>query len=286
MYISTDHSIIRENGEVENLLNKDKFPLIENMPLEDLLLLDTINESYREKNFNVYNFYGMGVPRVSQILKECINKEYLLMWAAKIGQKEMFAVKNKATKIGTIVHEMIENFLINGNDLDVSYKCSPMFMDEILRAYSNFKDWIIYIESMGYKIEEIIALEKVVVCPLYGGTVDCIMKINGRVYLVDFKTSKQISYEYIIQVCSYMWIINNGYVPDIPYIDGIGIIRIDKEKRKFEDLFLNNHIPYQRDIINQYYLGFGSLLSCFYNNINMKLLFSDYVKNYKIEEVI
>ena len=53
------------------------------------------------------------------------------------------------------------------------------------------------------------------------------MKI--AIYIIDFKTSKQISYEYIIQTCAYMWLINNGFFPEISHIDGVGIIRVDKE---------------------------------------------------------
>ena len=268
------------------MIDITNLPVIKSLDLEDIFLLDSIDNVYREKHFDVYKYDGVGVPRVSHILKECIGKEYLMLWAAKLGQRQMIIERNKATTIGSRVHEMIEHYLLTGNDLDLSYKTSPVYMNEINRAYENFKDWIIYIESLGYKIEEVIATETPVICPWYGGTIDCIVKINGKIYIIDFKTSKQISYEYITQTCSYMWAVNNGYAPHLPYIDGVGIIRIDKEKRKFEDLFLNNHIPYQADIINHFYNGFGSLLSCFYSNINMKNLFANYKKEYDIKETI
>lgn len=253
--------------------------------LEDIFLLDNINE-YREKHFTVYKYDGREVPRVSEILKECIAKEFLVNWAARIGSKQMFLERKKATEIGSIVHEMIENYLLNNTDMNISFKVPQYYINPIKTAYNNFKDWVKYINSLGYYIEEIVAIEKQVSCPLYGGTIDCIMKINGKYYIVDFKTSKSISYEYIIQTCSYMWIVNNGYCPDLPHIDGIGIIRIDKENKKFEDLFLNEHIPYQNQIINQYFDGFGHLLGSFYHNINMRLLFSSYKKNYCLEEVL
>lgn len=280
------NKIIYIDGEKENLLDKERFPLIENNDIQDLLLLDTIDDDYREKYFNIYNFYGLGVPRVSEILKETINKEYLTIWAAKIGSQQMAIEKNRATTIGSRVHSMIEHYLTTGEDKDLSYMTAPSLMKFIKTAYKNFKNWVSYIESLGYHIEEIIAIEKPIICPLYGGTIDCILRINGKVYIVDFKTSKQISYEYIIQTCAYMWAVNNGYAPDLPHIDGIGIIRIDKENSKFEDLFLNEYIPEQAQIINHYYNGFGSMLSSFYNNINMKLLFSNYKKSYNINETL
>lgn len=254
--------------------------------LEDIYLMDTIDDVYRKKYFTYYDFEGKGVPRVSNILKECIGKESLMMWAATVGKQEMMRIKNQATTVGSYVHEMIENFLLTGNDLDISYKVPHAYILEINMAYSNFKKWISYINSKGYVVEEIIATEYRISCPYYGGTIDCIMKINGKNYIVDFKTSKSISHEYIMQIASYMWIVNNGFCSELPHIDGIGIIRIDKEKDVFEDLFLNEADPRQNMIINNYMRGFGVLVNSYYHNINMRRLFTQYKKEYKIENAI
>ena len=255
--------------------------------LQDIFLLDNISDEYRSKNFDTYKFNGLPVPRVSNILKECISKEFLISWAARLGTQQYMIEKNKATTIGTRVHEMIENYLLTGNDLNLSYKIVPNYIKSVNIAYNNFKLWVDNINNLGYKIEKILATEQEVTCPYYGGTIDCIMKINGAIYIIDFKTSKQISYEYIIQTCAYMWLINNGFFPEISHIDGVGIIRVDKEKEgKFEDLFLNEYTPYQKEIIDQYIRGFGSLLNSYYNNINMKILFSNYKKSYNFEETI
>lgn len=260
-------------------------PTISPIPdnLYDLFLLDELE--FQKDSPYTYNG-TVHVPRVSIILKECISKEYLINWAARIGKQQYAIEKNKATTIGTRVHEMIENYLLNGTDLDLSYKTVPSYMNAVNTAYNNFKNWKSYIESLGYIIEEIIAIEVSIVCPYYGGTIDCICRINGKVYIIDFKTSKKISYEYIIQTSAYMWAVNNGYAPSLPHIDGIGIIRIDKEKNKFEDLFLNESIPYQNNILKQYFVGFGSLLASYYHNLNMKHLFSQYKKQYCIEETL
>lgn len=256
--------------------------------LQDIFLLDNISDEYRSKNFDTYKFNGIPIPRVSNILKECISKEFLISWAARLGIQQYMIEKNKATTIGTKVHEMIENYLLTGNDLNLSCKkIVPNYIKSVNIAYNNFKLWVDNINNLGYKIEKILAIEQEVTCPYYGGTIDCIMKINGAIYIIDFKTSKQISYEYIIQTCAYMWLINNGFFPEISHIDGVGIIRVDKEKEgKFEDLFLNEYIPYQKEIIDQYIRGFGSLLNSYYNNINMKILFSNYKKSYDFEETI
>lgn len=248
--------------------------------LKDIFLLDTIDYKYRENNFSTYDFNGLKVPRVSNILKTCLDQEYLINWAARVGFKKMESIRETATTIGSAVHELIEHFLLTGSDKDVAeLKISPFLQDQVLRSYNNFKQWKLHLEILGCTIEEIIAIETQVVTPLYGGTIDCIMKINGKVYIVDFKTSKQIDYQYIIQTCSYMWAVNNGYGNNLPHIDGIGIIRVDKYKKIYEDLFLNEHIPYQRDMINRYYQGFASMLNCYYRQHDMRILFNNAINN-------
>ena len=76
-----------------------------------------------------------------------------------------------------------------------------------------------------------------------------------------------------------MWTINNGYT-DLPHISGIGIIRVSKESTFFEDLFLNEFIPEQNKILNDYIRGFGALLNAYYEKINMEYQFNQYKKSY------
>lgn len=282
-------------GNINNLIvNNDgsttdlkELPSIEIDKLSDIFLLNNFDSEYRENKWDTYKFNDIPVPRVSNIIKETIAKEYLVNWAAKVGYKGMTYIRNSATFIGSRVHELIEHYLTFQDDLDISYRISPRYMKKIDIAYQNFKLWVNNLENLGYKIEKIYGLEKSISCPYYGGTIDCIAKINGAVYILDWKTSKQISYEYIIQTVAYLWCINHGYVKDVPHIDGVGIVRIDKNKENtYEDLFLNFHIPYQRDILNQYINGFGFMIGSYYNNLNMKLLFDEYQEKYSLKPVL
>lgn len=248
--------------------------------LEDIFDLDL--KEYRDANYDKYEYNGIKVPRVTNIIKECIYKEYLIIWAARIGISKYYEEQRLSLNIGTVTHEMIENFLLYGTDLEVKNNLSVTNQRASV-AYYNFKLWIEKMNSLGYNIK-IIAIEKAIVCPYYGGTIDCIMSINGAIYIVDFKTSKQISYEYFIQTCAYMWAVNNGYFEGISHIDGVGIIRIDKfVKGSFEDVFLNGFIPDQKVIIDHFTLGFGSILSSYYNNINMQIQYDKYLKIYDKE---
>lgn len=256
--------------------------------LYDMLTLDAI-EAYRgRKDFLAYQYNGVNVPRVTKILDDCMNREYLIMWAVNLGKYGYLNEKDFATSVGSKVHEMIEHFLQTGEDLDIEYKKAPKQAPVINRAYNNFKRWYTKLINDGNKFE-LIGLEIPLICPFYAGTCDCICKINGAIYILDFKTSKKISYEYFIQICAYKWMIDNGFLLEynIKHIDGVGIIRVDKESHEYEDLFLNEFNIEQNKIINDYIKGFFSILNTYYNKLNMEYIFSQYKKKYPgLNEII
>ena len=272
-----------ESPELKDFANIDIYPGMDIGELSDIFLLDTIDETYRMKHFDYYDYQGIGVPRVTHILDQCINKEFLIAWAAKLGKQQYFYEKNKATTIGSRTHELIEEFLTTGRFAEnIFYKIAPSLKKNVSIAFDNFKEWMNDLANHGYFISDIIAMEKQITCPYFGGTIDCICRINGKVYIVDFKTSKKISPEYLLQVCAYMWVCNSGYVENIPRIDGVGIIRVDKEsKHKYEDLFLNSFIPWQADAINRYINDFGILLHSYYTILSMNAEFVDIKKSVK-----
>lgn len=265
---------------MENTSIISKYTLIDN--LDDLLELEAIEHERTKEVFSTYTYNGIQIPRVTKIIDSVMNREYLITWALGLGKYGYYNEKDFATSVGQKVHDLIEYYLQNGyKDKDVDYyRKSPRQAPVIERAYNNFKDWFEHLINTGNKFE-LIGLEIPVSCPYYAGTIDCICRINGVTYILDFKTSKKISYEYILQVCAYKWIIDHGFMPEYNFhIDGIGIIRVDKEICRNEDLFLNTFIPEQNHIIESFTLGFGSILSTFYQKINMEYEFNKYKKSY------
>ena len=270
------NDIIRElKGDdiYENIIDKfsnDNYPEIE-IPneLHDIFNLDYIDESYREKNFDYYQFDSIGVPRVSRILDKTINKDYLMIWASKLGWEKYNIEKSKALTIGSRAHEMIEEYLRTGKyPNNILFKTPKHLRRSVSCAYKNFVRWMEDLVKRNIYLSDVICMEKEIVCPYFGGTVDCIARINGRVFLIDFKTSKKISMEYLMQVCAYTWIINSGYIEGLPHIDGVGIIRVDKEDiNKYDDLFLSFSETNQAKMINDYIRFFGVLTQSYYNII-------------------
>jgi hypothetical protein len=259
---------------------------------EDILELEGIEE-FRCNEWNYYSNNDIGVPRVTHILKQCRNTEGLIQWAANVGKRKYEYYRDKACDIGTIVHTTIDEYLsniyitkssveylVNYDNIEEDYKSS------VFKAFENFKLWEAKLNEYGAKIEEVVGLEIPVTCPWFGGTIDAIVKINGAYYIIDFKTSKNISSEYILQVSSYMWIINNGYAPGLPHIDGIGIIRVDKSNIGIiNDLFLNDFNPEHHNIITSFQQCFLDQVTVFYRIINTNYLFDKYSKEYNPEYI-
>lgn len=255
-------------------MEKEEYKYLLGSPPDSDLLLELINTNNKRKGYNKYNFQGIPVPRVNEILDSVIGKSYLQNWAANLGY-DFKNVKRDILITGSIIHEKIDLFLLSGHEKAMSYRVQKKSIrSQVNRAYFNFVDWYNMMTARGYVMTPL-AIEQEVTCPWYGGTIDCIMNFQhsnfgiNRNYVVDFKSSKSISSDYLLQCTAYMWAWNwcydNNCLPEgAPYIriDGFGVIRVDKEKHVAEDIFIdsiddtihiNNYMNYLYSMINWYY---------------------------------
>ena len=255
-----------------------------NISVNDLFLEDNepmnwIDGCFTRDKFDYYSYYGLPVPRVTEIIDQQYYNESLNQWKIMTTPKDYKRIRENSQKIGSITHQMIENYLINQTDLPIPFTIRYDQEKEIKTAYENFKRWKFTLEQInGYKIERILVIEQKLVCPYFGGTLDLLATINGRNYIIDFKTSKKISPPYIIQLGSYFWLLNNGYFenPALKDVsaDGIGVVRLDKQKLdKFEDFFLDYGIEDHKYMIKNSIYSFFSMLNAFYYNLNLQNFF-------------
>ena len=104
--------------------------------------------------------------------------------------------------------------------------------------------------------------EKHLVCEYYGGTLDMLVQVDNRIYLVDFKTSNHFNYKYHLQTAAYRRILYTKYNINV---DGIIILKLSKDKVYFEEQVLDftryDHVEY----INNCERMFLSLVYAWYN---------------------
>lgn len=139
---------------------------------------------------------GQCYPSVSTVLGALPNI-HIAAWKEKVGEDIARQISRKATDRGTKIHAAAENFL-----LDREYKWSPF--DTV--------DMLMFMQMKPHleKFEEVHALEGRLWSDRLrvAGTVDAIAKIEGQMYVVDFKTSgryksKEDIHSYFHQTAAY-----------------------------------------------------------------------------------
>ena len=141
---------------------------------------------------------GNKYPSITTVLS-VRNKKGLFEWRKRVGEDVANYVARKAANRGTSVHHMCEDYL--NNDFDEE-KHKKKFLPYVL--FNQLR------ESVLQKVDNIYAQE----CGLYSdkykvaGRVDCIAEYDGKLSIIDFKTSsKERSDEwnesYYIQASAY-----------------------------------------------------------------------------------
>ena len=167
-----------------------------------------------------YKVEGVKVPSVTRVVDGCFPKD-LTHWALSIGQEEYDKIISEALEVGNDTHQWIEDYINFG------HACTDPG-HHIFEPVKAFLKW-----TEEYKPEWIDA-ERKIYCDKYkyAGTVDAVAKINGRVCVIDFKTSKKIYKPYHLQVAA--------YAQAIKRIDGLRqwplgiILRLDKETGQYQ----------------------------------------------------
>jgi hypothetical protein len=174
-----------------------------------------------------YKFQGIHVPRVTEILSKMVSEDYLMYWAQKMGRynKDIDQVRDSAADKGTIVHQFCEDFLRYRFLPD--YSTIPQeYRKMCMNAFHGFMMWINNIND-NYQWKPLM-IEHPVCCDLYGGTLDALLLIGGKTYLIDFKTSNYLSWKYTLQVAAYRRVLREIYGIDV---DGCCILRLDKYRK-------------------------------------------------------
>jgi hypothetical protein len=141
-------------------------------------------------------------------------------WLAEKGWDEAEAAKHAAGDKGSRVHLAIEKIL-RGEEFRIDTKVadksrsteqdgafSELTYEELL-CVKSFIDW------RDATKPEVIATETTVFSEQggYAGTVDLVCRIDGVVYVIDFKTSKQVWKEYELQISAYRHALESGENP-------------------------------------------------------------------------
>jgi hypothetical protein len=179
---------------------------------------------------------GKRVPGVTTILG-VLNKPALVLWANKLGLDGIDSSKytDESARIGTLAHYLVQCHL-TGETPDTS-TYGAFEIDKAENALLSYYEWekARNIEPIENEMPLVSEQYK------YGGTVDCYCKIDGDIWLLDFKTGKAIYPEMLIQLAAYQQLlIENGFE-----VQKAKILRIGRDETEgFEERTITDFEPY------------------------------------------
>ena len=147
----------------------------------------------------IYYTPGGDYPSITTVLK-LINQEAIEAWRKRVGEEKADQIGRQAMNRGTLVHEIIERYLKNED--------TGNYLPHIKSSLQNLRP------ILDRSIGKIFGLET----PLYSdhlglaGRCDCIAEFDGKISIIDFKTSKRFKdksqiHHYFAQLAGYaiMW---------------------------------------------------------------------------------
>jgi hypothetical protein len=186
---------------------------------------------------------GKRVPGVTTILSRWKESGGLIAWSYNTGYehgeagmpKNRFAVSDEAAGIGTYTHALFEWHLNgeNGPEPDPATMIKPEYLNitNIDRGRNGYAEALKWESQTGLFL---LSLETPLVSERhrYGGTPDGVTERDNKIGIADWKTSKRLYPDYLIQVAAYKMLWEENH-PDQPITDGVHIVRFSKDYGDF-----------------------------------------------------
>jgi genome maintenance exonuclease 1 len=202
-----------------------------------------IDYDLETETINGKRFYktpeGLLYPSVTTITSQH-GKDKILEWRKRVGEEEANRISTKASNRGTKVHKICENYLNNEDDY----------------ARKTMPDSVVMFKSIQPLLDEHVNNIHALEVPLYShhlkvaGRVDCIAEYDGRLSVIDFKTSSKLKEEswikgYFMQCSAYavMYEERTG----IPVSQIVIMIAVDSE---YPQVFIKKRNDYIKDFIS------------------------------------
>lgn len=165
---------------------------------------------------------GNNYPSITTVLS-ILSEDSIRAWRARVGEEEANKISTRASRRGTAVHLIIEKYIDNVENF------KDEFTPDVIGSFLSVRD------ILDDRIGRVYAQE----APLYSkhlgvaGRVDCVAEFDGKLSIIDFKTSRKLKKKewienYFIQETAYaiMWEERTG----IPITQLVTLISVDNEE--------------------------------------------------------
>jgi len=189
---------------------------------------------------------GLLYPSVTTITSQH-GKDKILEWRKRVGEEEANRISTRASNRGTKVHKICENYLNNEEDYA---RTNPAHI------HKTMPDSIAMFKSLQPLLDEHVNNIHALEIPLYShhlrvaGRVDCIAEYDGKLSIIDFKTSGKLKEEswikgYFMQCSAYAVMYEER--TKIPVSQIVIMIAVDSE---YPQVFIKKRNDYIKDFIS------------------------------------
>jgi ATP-dependent exoDNAse (exonuclease V) beta subunit len=188
-----------------------------------------ISDDYQQITLPDARYYrrnGKYYPSITHVLSVFPKGKQFEEWLKNMGRSADYVVK-KAAEEGTKVHEMVEQYL-NGQEVKFLDKYNNPKCDvDVWKMFLRFVEfWETYNPKLIETEVHLFSDEFEV-----AGTCDLICEIEGKIWLIDVKTSNMMHDTYPLQTSIYGQCYKECYGVDI---ENYGILWLKSSKRKFK----------------------------------------------------
>ena len=188
---------------------------------------------------------GKKYPSITTVLG-VRGKEAIYEWRRRVGEEEANRIARHAATRGTALHSIAERYLNNEETYFVNGE-----MPHVKSMFNSIRP------LLDDNIDEIIMQE----CPLYSdylgvaGRVDLVASFNGRISIIDFKTSSRLKTReeisnYFAQTAAYAIMFEER--TGIPITNLVTIMAIDENEPKVFKEHRDNWVKPLKDTIKEY----------------------------------
>ncbi|MHA1972993.1 MAG: PD-(D/E)XK nuclease family protein [Candidatus Hodarchaeales archaeon] len=194
---------------------------------------------WEEHHYSIKGKINDTVPSVTKILGDVIAKGYGFdNWLKSVGPNASY-LSRKAADSGSKLHNAFEQ-LICGSEIDVEL---GIWEKDEWKKLQYFYDWYNGLDIEPIAVEQVVYSTKWIAELVEGkttikslaGTADFICRINGEVWLLDWKTGNAIYDTSEMQLAAYavMWneMVRDGII-DAPLVKRVGVVHVGSKHKK------------------------------------------------------
>lgn len=217
------------------------------------------------------------LPKVTQIISSMTHDDNLIKWANNLGlyqNKNSNNVRLKGATIDFLSKNLINDYLQNG-DYDINkYNIKDYtILNKSINITESFIKWFKYINE--HKTVTILDKNVDITMNVFHGICDLLLDIDGKIYLITYKSVNKISYKHYLEISAYRYMLKNLYNFSI---NGCMILQLNKDNISYEEYLLDLCSDRNNLFMNNCEKTYLSLVFSYINRIKIENDFSTILK--------